>query len=269
MRMQFFGLALAAFILGSVCVMRAQAQAPSNAPLEITADDALEWDRTGQKFIARGNAVAAQDGVSIAAQTLTAFYQNDDAADSNFQMQTMTADEGVILRSEDNTAYGDHAVYQLDKKLATLTGKDLRLVTPEQTITARDRFEYHVEAGKLIAIGNATIRRPTDTLQADTITATLTTNAQGQRVVETVIAQGHVVITTAQERVTGAYGVYDARIDQVDLTGGVVITRGNNILRGERASVDLKTQISRLFGAPQNGSSGRVTGTFYPDEAPN
>lgn len=243
------------------------AQQPSKAPLEITADEALEWDRAEKKFIARGNAIAAQDGVSISAQILTAAYDESEGG-GNFNMHTMTADKGVVINSEDNSAYGDHAVYELDKKLATLTGNDLRLVTPEQTVFARDRFEYHVQSGKLIAVGNATIKRPTDTLRADTITATLSENQKGERVIETVVAQGNVVITTQQERVTGAQGIYDARINKVDLTGGVVITRGNNVLRGERASVDLNTQVSRLFGAQQGTSGGRVTGTFYPDEAP-
>lgn len=246
----------------------AMAQQPSKAPLEVTADDALEWDRTGQKFIARGNAIAAQDGVSISAQTLTAEYDEAGNGSSDFNMHTMIAQAGVVLKSEDNIAYGEHAVYDLTHKIATLSGGDLRLVTPEQTIKARDRFEYHVEAGKLIALGGATIIRPTDTLYADKITATLGENAQGERVVETVVAQGNVVITTQQERVTGAYGLYDARMNTVDLTGGVVITRGQNILQGDRAKVDLNTQVSQLFGGSSGDASGRVTGTFYPDEAP-
>ena len=244
------------------------AQQPSKAPLEVTADDALEWDRTGQKFIARGNAIAAQDGVSIAAQTLTAEYDEADNGSSDFNMHTMIAQTGVVLKSEDNTAYGENAVYDLTHKIATLSGGDLRLVTPEQTIKARDRFEYHVEAGKLIALGGATIIRPTDTLYADSITATLDENAKGERVVETVVAQGNVVITTQQERVTGATGLYDARSNTVDLTGGVVITRGQNILQGERAKVDLTTQVSQLFSGATGNNGGRVTGTFYPDQAP-
>ena len=76
------------------------------------------------------------------------------------------------------------------------------------------------------------------------------------------------MITTQQERVKGAYGLYDARMNTVDLTGGVVITRGQNILQGDRAKVDLNTQVSQLFGGSSGDTSGRVTGTFYPDEAP-
>ena len=36
-------------------------------PLEITADKTLEWHRNDQKYIARGNAKAAQGDVSITA----------------------------------------------------------------------------------------------------------------------------------------------------------------------------------------------------------
>lgn len=240
----------------------ASAQEASKAPLNISADSTLEWDRTAQTFTATTNATAEQDGVSIAADTLTAAYATNKKTGNDFDIQTMTATNNVTITSDNNKAYGDQAVYKLNTKTATMTGNNLRLITPNQTITARDQFEYHVEAGKLIAIGNAKIKRPTDTIEADTITATLRTNNKGERVLDTMTATNNVTITTATERITGQKGNYNARLEQAEITGGVTLTRGPNILKGDRAVIDLKTQISKLFASPSQG--GRVTGTFYP-----
>ncbi len=52
------------------------------------------------------------------------------------------------------------------------------------------------------------------------------------------------------------------------ITGNVKITRGQNVLTGERAEVDLNTNISRLFGSSiEDGQvGGRVKGVFYPEQ---
>jgi lipopolysaccharide export system protein LptA len=253
---------IALFILTTAPVPPASAQS-QDQPLDISAEDTLEWDRQNQTFTAKGDAVASQNDVSISADTLTAAYSENNQTGENFDIHTMTAENNVVITSQDNKAYGDKAVYELAKEYAIMTGDDLRLVTPEQTVTASEKFEYFVTEGKLIAIGNATITRPTDTLRADTLTAFLATNEKGERVLDRMTAQGNVIITTATEKLTGTYGTYNGRTKEAEITGGVTITRGPNILQGERATVDLNTQISRIFG--QQSGNGRVTGTFYPD----
>lgn len=259
-----------AVLFGHVHPASAQAQ-NKDQPLDISADDSLEWDRQKQIFTAKGNALASQGNVSISASTLIAAYDENARTGNNFDIHTMTAENNVIISSEDNKAYGDKAVYEIAKEYAVMTGNNLRLVTPEQTVSARDKFEYFVTEGKLVATGNATITRPTDTLRADTLTAHLATNDKGERVLDRMTAQGNVVITTPTEKLTGTYGTYNGRTKIAEVTGGVTITRGPNILQGQRATVNLNTQISSIYGngdnaAPNNAgqSGGRVTGTFYP-----
>lgn len=234
----------------------------SKEPLNISADKTLDWDRTKQTFTANGNALAAQGDVSIAAEKLNAAYKENKITGNDFDIHTMTATNNVVITSADNKAYGDKAVYDLTKEIAVMTGSNLRLITPEQTITAKDQFEYHAAAGKLIASGDAKIIRPTDTLRANALTAYLTNNEKGERVLDKMTAEGNVVITTPTEKVTGTYGTYNGKTKIAELTGGVTITKGPNILQGTRATVDMNTQISRIFGSPK--TNGRVTGTFYP-----
>ena len=237
----------------------------SKEPLDISADESLEWKRNDKIFIARKNAIAIQGDTSIAAQTLTADYRDEKGS---MKIWRMTAEDTVIITSKDSKAYGAKAIYDVDKGNAVMTGDNLKLESPDQTVTAKDRFEYDVNAGKLTAIGAAKAVRKnpkggSDTLMADQIAATMKDNAKGQRVLEKLEANGHVIIKTATETVTGSKGVYNASTNKAVLTGGVTITRGQNVLQGSKAEVDLNTNTSRMFGSG-GGEKGRVRGVFYP-----
>ncbi|MGB0719939.1 MAG: LptA/OstA family protein, partial [Bdellovibrionales bacterium] len=198
-----------AAVFSLITPVNAQDITNSKEPLEITADGSLEWHRAQKRFIAIKNVQATQGDTSITAQTLTADYT--DGKDNGFQISEVTADTDVIITARDSAAYGDHGIYNLKTGLATLTGQNLKAVSPDQTVTAQEKFEYFVPQGKLNAIGNAKAVRPdgkggTNTLAADMLTATLKENAEGKRVLDTLEAKGNVVIITATERVTGTYG---------------------------------------------------------------
>lgn len=239
----------------------------SKEPLEVTADGTLEWLRNDKTFIAKQNAMAKQGDASVSAATLTALYR-DGQNGSDMEIYQVKADTNVVLRSADSTAYGDNAIYKLDEGLATLTGNDLKLVMPDQTVTARDQFEYWTTDGRFNAIGNAQVVRPkvgggTDTLQGDKISAILKENEKGEQVLDSLEATGNVVIITPAETVTGAYAIYRSGTNKAELTGGVTIKRGPNTLEGQRAVVDMTTNISTIYGE-EGKPTGRVRGVFYP-----
>jgi lipopolysaccharide export system protein LptA len=261
---------------------------PGDAPLEITADETLEWLREKKTFIARTNAIAAQGASSIKAQTLIAEYREGGSKDENkdesastgggMQIWRVSAQKDVVLRSGQSEAFGQDAVYDLDQGLATMTGDNLKMVMPDQTVTARDKFEYWVNDGRMNALGRAKIVRPkpgggTDTLEADKVSAVFKDDEQGRRTLYSLEAIGNVLITTPAETITGAYGIYKADTNKAELTGGVKIKRGPNTLEGSRAEVDMNTSTSRIFGAenaPAAGTApGRVKGVFYPGSEKN
>lgn len=72
-------------------------------------------------------------------------------------------------------------------------------------------------------------------------------------------AEGDVVVTQRNQRATGARGVFDVESNKVELSGGVVVSQDDNVIRGERLRVDLTTQTSRV-----EGGGGRVQGVFKP-----
>ncbi|MCB9987909.1 MAG: ostA-like family protein [Rhodospirillales bacterium] len=229
-------------------------------PLEITADQTLEWHRDTQQFIARGAVVAKQGDVIIHAEVLTADYRETE--DENFDIYRLTAAGNVEIESRGNKAYGDKTVYNVDQGVAVMTGENLRLVSPDQTVTARDSFEYWINEGRLTALGDAKAIRGEDTITAARLAAFFTKGADGKNQLNRLEAYDNVVIITPTETLSGQKGVYNAATNVAELIGTVKIQRGPNVLEGDRADVNLATNVSRMHGSPETG--GRVHGTFYP-----
>lgn len=233
----------------------------SGAPVEISADKGLVWDRTAHTYTAKGRAEARQGDMKVTSDVLVARY---DAAGGSSDIREVTADGNVVLTSAPYTAYGEKAVYDLTSGVAVLTGNNLRVMTPGETLTARDRLTYAANDGQMTAEGNAKLTRPNDSLEAQAMTAKFATLADGKRGLETVTATGGVTIKTVRETITGAKGVYHAANQTAELTGDVVITQGKNRLEGRRATVDMKSGVSQIYGAASEG--GRVKGVFYPKD---
>jgi lipopolysaccharide export system protein LptA len=70
-------------------------------------------------------------------------------------------------------------------------------------------------------------------------------------------ARGSVVVTQKDQIVTGETAVFDTKTNLVTMLGGVVLTQGKNVLRGDRLMVDMTTGVSRV-----ESDSGRVQGLF-------
>lgn len=228
-------------------------------PLEISADKGLVWDRANRSYTAKGRAEVRQGEMQVTADQIIARYAGEDSASD---IQTVTAEGNVTLSQPPYNAYGDRADYDVMQGRAVLTGANLRIVTPDERLTAQDRITYDAAAGQMTAEGGAVMTRGTDRLSASTLIATFATDAAGTRALDTVTAEGGVSITTPRETITGKRGVYRAATQQAELTGGVVIVQGPNRLEGTRATVDMKTGVSQLFGA--GAGDGRVRGVFYP-----
>lgn len=74
-------------------------------------------------------------------------------------------------------------------------------------------------------------------------------------------ARGGVVVTQKDQVVTGQTAIFDTRTNQVTMQGGVVLTQGKNVLRGDRLVVNMTTGVSRV-----ESDSGRVQGLFLPSD---
>ena len=242
----------------------AEPAAAPQAPLEISADQALEWNRTAKTYTARGKAEAAQGDLKITSDLMVASYP-DDANSSD--IREVTATGNVILTSPPYTAQGDRAVYDIAGGRAVLTGANLRVTGNGETLTARDSIVYDRLQNRIETAGGATVTRGTDMLTADRLSAALGSDAAGKQRIESVTADGNVIITTPRDVLTGSRAVYDVTTQKIELTGQVILAQGKNRLEGTRATLDLKTGVSKLFADAAKTANGRVRGVFYPKDA--
>lgn len=86
-------------------------------------------------------------------------------------------------------------------------------------------------------------------------------------------AEGHVILASPEETAEGAFGTYDVPAKLVTLEGSVVLTRGDNVIRGERLVLDLVSGTSRMIGTTATvgvedtgAPSARVRALFTPKE---
>ena len=275
-------------------------------PVDITANDGIEWRQVEQVVVARGNARAARDGTTVDAARLLARYrpQGGQAApaqrgetplNGGNEIWRMEAEGNVKIFTATDTATGDRAVYDMDQAVLVLTGRALSLVTPQQTITSRDSLEYWSQRRMAVARGNAVVvtqdgrRISADTLVAYMLDdpapgaapATPATRVNqprpgtegaaapppGQGRIDRVELFGNVEIRTETEVVRGERGVYSAGTGQARLLGDVRITRGENQVNGREALVNLNTGISRIVSAPGERVRGLIVQQQQPTPA--
>ncbi len=288
-RLAATAVALAAlFVAGAALAQGGQGLglgARSDKPIEVYADDGIEWNQNDRQYVARGNARAIQGTTTVYGDTLIAFYE--EVAGGGTEVYRLDAIGRVRIVSPNETAYGDKAVYDVRKGVLVMTGSALRLVTATEVITARDSLEYYEEKNLAVARGNA-VSKPlppkgkkaapgTDrTVRADVLTAYFRDGAapapasgqgggqSGGQSIERMEAFGNVVVTRPGEVSRGARGAYFPGRDLAHLWGGVRITRDDNQLNGEFAEVNFATGISRIL----SGANAPVQALIEPEKKP-
>jgi lipopolysaccharide export system protein LptA len=287
-------------------------------PIGVTASDGLEWRQNEQVVIARGNAKAVRGDVTVTADRLIAYYRKkaappgtaaaapatppaapaqpqiglaSDTDTSGNEVYRLVAEGNVHIFTPTDQAWGDRATYDMDQAVLLLVGRNLKLVTPNDVLTARDSMEYWSQKHMAVARGNAVVvtndgrRLAADTLvaytteadqphatqaaakPADTQAAANPANPQDPLAasgkLQKMDAFGHVSIRTPTDTAIGDRAVYVPDTGIARLAGNVQITRGQNQLNGTEAEVNMKTGISRLLA----GDAGRVQGLVMPNDA--
>lgn len=91
--------------------------------------------------------------------------------------------------------------------------------------------------------------------------------ADGQSI-SSIEVKGNVFLSTPEETAEGKSGYYDVMQENITLTEDVVLTRGENVVKGRELVYDLKTGRSQIVGAAKaqtkDGKPIRVRGFFVP-----
>ena len=130
-------------------------------------------------------------------------------------------------------------------------------------ITA-DTLEVRQSENVAIFQGDVNAEQGEMVLKADMLTVYYreVQGGEGNLGVSRIDAEGSVVITSPDETAMGQHGVYDVEAGRIDLSGGVTLNRGNNIIKGETLTMDLESGVSRVAGEDDE----RVRGLFVPGD---
>lgn len=137
------------------------------------------------------------------------------------------------------------------KKEATFSG-NVKVVQGDTTMTSRTLVVYYESGSSANARGNA---------PAKTTMAAATPGPSGASSIKRLEARGDVVVTQKDQVVTGETAVFDTRTNLITMQGKVVLTQCKNVLRGDKLLVDMTTGVSRV-----ESNSGKVQGLFIQNE---
>lgn len=119
---------------------------------------------------------------------------------------------------------------------------------------AADRIELQDKQDRVVLSGNVDVRQGNLRLSAARTVVNFTD--AGALQIQRITASGGVRVTRGDEVATGDVGIYDFNQRIITMTGNASLKRGNgDTLHGGRFVIDLKSGVS-------SASGGRVQGTF-------
>jgi lipopolysaccharide export system protein LptA len=303
--------ALLAAALLAVGGARAQSIDLSNGgPIDITAAGGIEYRDTELLAIATRDARAVRGGTTVLADQLVARLRKKvvvagaprpvstdptDPENGGNEVYRLEAHGHVRMLTETDEAVGDDAIYDIDQAVLIMTGRNLKLTTPQQVLTARDQIEYWSDRHMGVGRGNAVVvttdqrRLAGDVLVAFTADDTAAP-APGKTVpvkasppakpasgsdpltsgkLQRIEAYGNVEVRTISDIARGDRGLYLAETDIARLVGHVRVTHAGNQLNGPAADVNMKTGIARIISDPTTRVSGQLVPNSGSGTTPN
>ena len=255
-----------AFVLALANAGAAQAQGLAlpggndRTPIEITAQEGIEWQQKTRAYIARGNAHAQQGDSKVDADQLVAYYEEGEGQAT--RITRIDADGSVRLTSPSGIGTGTKAVYNVAQGILVLTGQP-QLTTPTDRINARESIEYWRDKNIVVARGDAVAVREDKRLAADVLVGNIATAKDGSEKIVRIDAYDNVVVVTPTDTVRATRGSYWVETGIAQLKGSVKITRCDGTqLNGNEAQVDMNSGKATLTSGP----GGPVRGIIVPGE---
>jgi lipopolysaccharide export system protein LptA len=143
---------------------------------------------------------------------------------------------------------------------------------------AAERFEVRDRERQALFLGAVKIKQGNLTLNSAKVRVFYDRTSSANPTIKRVDAQGDVDFSSPSERAKAAWAIYDVEQGQLTLGGNVNLTRGTDIVQGQRMEINLRTGVTTLDGGisgqtkpttPQTGSDGRVRARFsVPERKP-
>ena len=143
------------------------------------------------------------------------------------------------------------------KKEATFSG-NVKVVQGDTTMTSKTLVVFYESGGSATAAPAAKGSTKSAPIQS------ATPGPGGSSSIKRLEARGNVKVTQKDQVVTGESAVFDTKTNLVTMLGGVVLTQCKNVLKGDRLIVDMTTGVSRV-----ESDSGKVQGLFINQQGCN
>jgi lipopolysaccharide export system protein LptA len=128
------------------------------------------------------------------------------------------------------------------KKEATFSG-NAKVVQGDTTMTSRTLVVFYESSSAAPAPAPAANSK---TAAKSAPIQSATPGPGGSSSIKRLEAKGNVVVTQKDQVVTGETAVFDTKTNLITMLGGVVLTQCKNVLRGDRLLVDMTTGVSRV-----------------------
>jgi lipopolysaccharide export system protein LptA len=250
------------FMVMLPCGQAQQLDLAHGGPIAITASDGIEWRQDQRQVIARGNAKAVRQNVTVVADRLIAFYRPKNGASpqpaqsiangtdtGGNEIYRVQAEGNVRIFTPTDQAQGDHATYDMDQAVLVMTGHALKLTTPNDVLTARDDLEYWSQKHMAVARGDAVaVTNDGRRLSADTLVA-YTTDAPATPATPAAKATPAAQTTPATQQSNSEDSLAaSGKLQKVEAFGNVTVRTVTDTAIGDRAVYVPDTGIARLAG---------------------
>ncbi|MBM3604555.1 MAG: lipopolysaccharide transport periplasmic protein LptA [Alphaproteobacteria bacterium] len=111
---------------------------------------------------------------------------------------------------------------------------------------AADNLTVNQTDGSALFSGNVVIGQGEMRLSADEVTVQYAQG--GQQRITSLTATGEVTLVSGPDAAEAQQAVYDVEAGRVVLTGDVLLTQGQNVLSGDRVTVDLASGSAQVQG---------------------
>lgn len=170
-----------------------------------------------------------------------------------------SSDEPIDIES-------DVLVVHDSKKYATFRG-NVKAVQGTTTLRAQELDVHYAGGGRDRLTGAAS--NAANASDNATVPAAVKQGAGSGTQITKIEAKGKVVINSDDDQTTTSdWALYDVPTQLVTVGGNVVLMQGQNVLKGDRLVIDLKTGESRFENTGNTAAGGRIRALFMPKDAP-
>ena len=139
----------------------------------------------------------------------------------------------------------------------------LRLNGNEPIEIESDKLEVREAENLAVFTGNVSVTQGPTILKSGTMTVYYAKDggsaATGSSNIERLEVDGKVYVKSDRQVATGDRGVFDMKTEVLVLSGDeVVLSEGNNVLRGCKLTVQMKTGRAQVDGCSKGSGNGRV-----------